>query len=57
MGHVVNFAYGLNPDNDQMGSRCASAWAEARAVLSNYVPGFCGFSRPNACSSSFDACP
>jgi hypothetical protein len=39
------FAYGSNLDARQMRSRCASAEAEARAVLPNHVLAFGGFSR------------
>ena len=44
MGQVLYFAYGSNLDDDQMRSRCASARAEARAVLANYALAFGGFS-------------
>ncbi len=44
MGSVLYFAYGSNLDDAQMRSRCASARAEARAVLPNHALAFGGFS-------------
>jgi gamma-glutamylcyclotransferase len=45
MQRVMYFAYGSNLDGRQMRSRCASAEAAARAVLSNHALAFGGFSR------------
>lgn len=45
MERVMYFAYGSNLDARQMRSRCASAEAEARAVLPNHALAFGGFSR------------
>jgi gamma-glutamylcyclotransferase len=45
MERIVYFAYGSNLDARQMRSRCASAEAAAKAVLSNHALAFGGFSR------------
>ena len=45
MERVMYFAYGSNLDARQMRSRCASAEAAAKAVLSNHALAFGGFSR------------
>src|SRR5438132_1701523 len=45
MERVMYFAYGSNLDTRQMRSRCASAQADARAVLPNHALAFAGFSR------------
>jgi gamma-glutamylcyclotransferase len=45
MERVMYFAYGSNLDARQMRSRCASAEADARAVLPNHALAFAGFSR------------
>ena len=44
MERVIYFAYGSNLDGRQMRTRCASAEAEARAVLPNHALAFGGFS-------------
>lgn len=44
MNQVLYFAYGSNLDSRQMRARCATAHVEARAVLSNHMLTFGGFS-------------